>query len=228
MPIPEERETNIYWCPPDTFYHNNELLAKIDSHQSSKNPGQLRNQSEDVVDKNVGKKSDPKQNYPVAALNYKTEQLTDSPNTFVAETQTNLQSQQANAYDLINNNQKPDWTDLEGSVRDYQMQSLILQSFNKALVLLDQNRELLDLFSAELISREILRKPEISDLLENFVPELFSKSKDKELENNIQEIDSSQLFSLREGTSLIRVVDSRSGSQSRRKQTRWIDFCSLT
>ncbi len=213
MPIPEERETNIYWCPPDTFYHNNELLAKIDSKKTSKTK--------------VGQKPDSQQNAPVGGFSDKNEQLGKKVEFFIGQTPTLAQSQEENAFDLISNTQKPDWTDLEGIVRDYQIQSLILQSFNRALVLLDENRELLDLFSAELISREILRKPEISELLENFVPELVSDSKDKELEKKSKEPEFKQLFNLRDGKSLIRVVESRTGSQSRRKQTRWIDFCSL-
>lgn len=237
MPIPEERETNIYWCPPDTFYHNNELLAKISSlpkmdfgKESSKNSNQIKNQSENLATNKVNQKQDSQQNFPVAAGSYQNDKLgqkVKATNIFIGQSETQPETKQANAFDLITNTQKPDWTDLEGIVRDYQIQSLILQSFNRALGLLDQNRELLDLFASELISREILRKPEISELLENFIPELFSNNKDKEVESTNQETEYSPLFSLREGKSLICVIDSRTGSQSRRKQTRWIDFCSL-
>ncbi len=227
MPIPEERETNIYWCPPDTFYHNNELLAKIDSQKISKNPSPFNNQSENFSKNQLGQKSDSRPNVPLGGLLDKNEQLSKNVESFISQTPTLVQSPERNAFDLISNTEKSDWTDLEGIVRDYQIQSLILQSFNRALVLLDENRELLDLFSAELISREILRKPEISELLENFVPELDSNSKDKELEKNSKQTEFQQLFNLRDGKSLIRVVESRTGSRSRRKQTRWIDFCSL-
>jgi len=60
------------------------------------------------------------------------------------------------------------WNDLEPVHINYQMQSLILQSFNKSLSLVDQNREILDKLVYELIHCEILRQPEIDSILAKF------------------------------------------------------------
>lgn len=43
----------------------------------------------------------------------------------------------------------------------------MLQSYNKALQLLDQNREYLDLLVSKLLKEEILRKPNLDQLLNN-------------------------------------------------------------
>ena len=60
------------------------------------------------------------------------------------------------------------WNDISGISIEYQMHSLILQSFNKALILLDQHREILDKLAYELMQREILREPEIQEILTKF------------------------------------------------------------
>ena len=60
------------------------------------------------------------------------------------------------------------WNDVPEISSDYQKHSLILQSFNKALVLLDQHREILDKLAYELIHREILREPEIDKIFQQF------------------------------------------------------------
>ena len=43
----------------------------------------------------------------------------------------------------------------------------MLQSYNKALQLLDNNREYLDLLVSKLLKEEILRKPDLNELLKN-------------------------------------------------------------
>ena len=45
--------------------------------------------------------------------------------------------------------------------KTYLLNSLILQSYNNALTLLDENREILDLLVFKLLKDEIIRKPEI-------------------------------------------------------------------
>ena len=60
------------------------------------------------------------------------------------------------------------WNDLPLVSREYQVQSLVLQSFNHAFVLLDQNREVVDCLAIELLSKEILRDYEISQIVSEF------------------------------------------------------------
>jgi hypothetical protein len=60
------------------------------------------------------------------------------------------------------------WHDVTKLTRDYPAHSLVLQSFNKALVILNQNRELLDRLVVELLYQEILRQPEVEKILKEF------------------------------------------------------------
>ena len=46
--------------------------------------------------------------------------------------------------------------------------SIILESFNKSILLLDQYREILDKFAYELLHKQILREPEIKKILDQF------------------------------------------------------------
>ncbi len=60
------------------------------------------------------------------------------------------------------------WNDVANLNRDYIYHNLILICFNKAISILDKNRELLDLFSTSLIQKEILREYEINDMVQAF------------------------------------------------------------
>ena len=62
----------------------------------------------------------------------------------------------------------PNWNDLISIKRDYQIHCFVLQSFNKAIKLLDKNREFLDEIAYELIQKEILRKHEIENIKNRF------------------------------------------------------------
>ena len=69
------------------------------------------------------------------------------------------------------------WNQISSIQIDYQTHSLILQSFNKALLLLDQNREILDKLAYELLKSEILREPEIEKILHDFNFTLLTQEK---------------------------------------------------
>jgi ATP-dependent Zn protease len=62
----------------------------------------------------------------------------------------------------------PNWNDLISIKRDYQIHCFVLQSFNKAIKLLDKNREFLDEIAYKLIQKEILRKYEIESIKNRF------------------------------------------------------------
>ena len=108
----------------------------------------------------------------------------------------------------VNKNSSIAWNDLHNIARDYQVHSFVVQSFNKALFLLDENREFLDKLVVELLKREVLRQPEIEKLASLFVSET----------NETTEKSSNQ------DTSLIKIVNNSFGKMSRRKIKNWIDF----
>ena len=59
------------------------------------------------------------------------------------------------------------WNDEIENSKSFLTSSLMLQSYNKALQLLDNNREYLDLLVSKLLKEEILRKPDLNELLKN-------------------------------------------------------------
>jgi len=124
------------------------------------------------------------------------------------------------------NNSSITWNDLHNVVRDYQVHSFVLESFNKALCLLDENREYLDKIVFELLKKEVLREPEIDKLASSFisfsntsvVPFTFPVVKEKETKN--RKIQNSNF----QQTSTIKIVNNSFGEMSRRKIKNWIDF----
>jgi ATP-dependent Zn protease len=103
------------------------------------------------------------------------------------------------------------WNNLELITRDYSGHSLILQSFNKALVILNQNRELMDRLVIELLSNEILREPEIEKILQEFESEPVSL-KNKKSPNFVNSKQKRQ------------ILESAWGFESRKVKPKWIDF----
>ena len=60
------------------------------------------------------------------------------------------------------------WNEIYPINRDYIYQSLLATCFNKSLSIIDQNRELLDLFATSLLRKEILREYEIHNIIQEF------------------------------------------------------------
>jgi ATP-dependent Zn protease len=106
------------------------------------------------------------------------------------------------------------WNEVALLTRDYPSQSLVLQSFNKALLILNNNRELLDRLVIELLYHEILRQPEIDVLLEDFDSKILKSQEDTFLD----------LF---EQKQKIKVIESSWGLRSRKSTPRWIDFAQV-
>lgn len=100
------------------------------------------------------------------------------------------------------------WNDLHSIARDYQVHAFILQSFNKALALVDENREFLDKLVVELLKREVLRQSDIEKLASSYIP----VTKETIQKSSIQDISS------------IKIVNNSFGQLSRRKMKNWIDF----
>lgn len=115
------------------------------------------------------------------------------------------------------------WNDVSKLTRDYPAQSIVLQSFNKALVLLNQNRELLDRLVIDLLYFEILRQPEIEKLLKDFRKLPVDKIQTKIPEDNLG-------FSVENSKKEkpIKILESAWGVSSRKSIPRWIDFAEFS
>lgn len=108
------------------------------------------------------------------------------------------------------------WNDVTKLTRDYPVHSLVLQSLNKGLLILNQNRELLDRIVVELLYNEILRQPEIESLLKDFQ---YNISAPELNQNEIPELD--------QKTKHIEILESAWGPRSKKPMPRWIDFANL-
>jgi hypothetical protein len=108
------------------------------------------------------------------------------------------------------------WNDVTKLTRDYPVHSLVLQSLNKALVILNQNRELLDRIVVELLYDEILRQPEIESLFKDF-----------EYNISAPELDQNDITELNQKTKHVEILESAWGPRSRKPMPRWIDFENL-
>lgn len=67
------------------------------------------------------------------------------------------------------------WNSTTQISQNYQINSFILQSFNKALELLNRNRQILDLLVVKLLKNKILYTPDIEDILKNIKKSNFNK-----------------------------------------------------
>ena len=117
------------------------------------------------------------------------------------------------------------WNDLYTISRDYQIHSLVLKAFNKALMLLDENRELLDRISYELLHKEILREADIHNIFKSFGFKI-ELNKEKPFSINVQEpglLKPQNMVNLK-----LKVVEKPWGLHSRKKNLKWIDFEKLT
>jgi ATP-dependent Zn protease len=132
------------------------------------------------------------------------------------------------------------WNQLPSIHREYQVHSLMLDCYNEALQLLDQNRELLDKLAYELIQREILRLPDIESLCSEFglryLPsprsrinwELDSAISNSEIQGKTEQPpDSTEATPVELETNNampeIRIIESSWGENSRRPLPRWIN-----
>ena len=111
------------------------------------------------------------------------------------------------------------WNELYNISRDYQIHSLVLQGFNKALSVLDEHRELLDRVSYELLHREILREADIQNIFKSFGFE-------KEIFKDIP-IFNEETMVIPEPNNKIKVLEKSWGFNSRKNNFKWIDFNNL-
>ena len=118
------------------------------------------------------------------------------------------------------------WNDVSKITRDYPVQSLVLQSFNQAILLLDKNRELIDRIVIELLYKEILRQPELKKLFAEFEHlKISSEYSSDSVSSERFEISDIQPRSKENET--FQIVETSWGLQSRKRKPRWIDFKNL-
>ena len=113
------------------------------------------------------------------------------------------------------------WNEIASLTRDYPVFSSTRQSFNHALKLLNQNRELLDRIAIELLFHEILRQSEVEKILKDFQilkPEAANNAED------FQKTPTQVFFSSKEK---IEIVESSWGENSRKPLPHWIHFSKL-
>lgn len=118
------------------------------------------------------------------------------------------------------------WNELSKLPRDYQAHSLVLQSFNKALFLLNQNRELLDRLVLELLYNEILRQPEVDKLVNEFQESTKLSAKHDKVIPSKAKIKTETLLPKKENR--LEILESSWGTMSRKPIPRWIDFANFS
>ena len=96
---------------------------------------------------------------------------------------------------------------------DYQTHSLILQSFNKALVLLHENRDVLDTLAYELLASEVLHQSQIDHIVKDLVVSDVAQSDTIEPDS---EIDVKKIQE--------KLLSKNWGPNSRRPQSRWLNL----
>lgn len=96
----------------------------------------------------------------------------------------------------------------------YEIHSLILQSFNQAIKLLDQHREILDRLAYELLAKEILREPEVEKILQE-----FNLNTSESIIKDEFELDQNYKKFLEKDTT----ISQNWGAISRRQESHWIN-----
>ena len=223
---PEQSERNPEWFPSDEFYHSSSGLKNVKKAfanlQKTKTPrlgSGLKNElypNFKKLETNTNSDKDTcqtRESHPVSDVS------TQMLPTLKKRVPTKV---------LVGSNFKesslPDkadfpWNEAALLTRDYPAHSLVLQSFNKALVILNQNRELLDRLVVELLYHEILRQPEIETLLEEFPCSKIALKTESSIEPDFQFTSDKK-----QNHQKIQILESSWGLKSRKPMPRWIDF----
>ena len=227
---PEQSERNPEWFPPDEFYHTSSGLKNVKKAfanlQKTKTPrsrSALKNELDPKFENLETKTNSDKD----------TCQIPDSPPVSDVSIQmVPTLKKQVPTKVLVGSNFKesslPDkvdfpWNEAALLTRDYPAHSLVLQSFNKALVILNQNRELLDRLVVELLYHEILRQPEIETLLEEFQYSKMALKPESSIEADFQFTSDKK-----QDQQKIQILESSWGFKSRKPMPRWIDFAEFS
>lgn len=233
---PEQNERNPEWLPPDEFYHTSSSLKNVkkafSNLQKLKNPKSISSFSPkseilgptQFLETNLNKDTSEESRFS---------DLEESQSPDLVDVSTEkVMKKWVPTKVLVGENFKeralPEkaefpWNEVALLTRDYPAHSLILQSFNKALVVLNQNRELLDRLVVELLYNEILRQPEIETLLEEFQCSKMASKRELPLDPNFKIPGSKN-----QNQQKIQILESSWGIKSRKPIPRWIDFAEFS
>lgn len=207
---PELNERNVEWRPEDEYYHSQSGLTHVNSAFENISKRRLKQklayqQKSDFCGRETVPQSPSYEN--PGSLEDQKPPSSSGVDTKKSEVKEGLDSvfpgKEISVY--------TPWNDVSNITRDYPAHSLILQSFNKALVILNRHRELVDRLVVELVYHEILRKPEIENLLKDFQPAEFFF----ETEDCGAPFEQDKTFT---------VVENSWGRSSRKSVPHWIDF----
>nr|YP_010704284.1 putative plastid division protein [Micractinium simplicissimum]WCO87790.1 putative plastid division protein [Micractinium simplicissimum] len=227
---PEQSERNPEWFPSDEFYHTSSGLKNVKKAfanlQKTKTPRL-----------SSGLKNEFYLNFEKLETNTNSEKDTCQTGEDPSISDVSIQKipalkKRVPTKILIGSNFKesslPDkadfpWNEAALLTRDYPAHSLVLQSFNKALAILNQNRELLDRLVVELLYNEILRQPEIETLLEEFHCSKMVLKTESFIEPDFQFTSNKK-----QNPQKIQILESSWGLKSRKPMPRWIDFAEFS
>lgn len=243
---PEMNERNVEWVPPDEFYHTHTASKYVRmAFLNVKRTQPLLSESGSKKDSSISSltTSDPSFTFP--DLKNKDRKPETSEIGRSLANQRGGESEKGNtvrASDFVNQNPElsdqekiyPNkkvnlaWNDVSNLTRDYPVHSLVLQSFNKAFKILNQNRELLDRLVIELISHEIVRQPEIMKLVNEFHQEIELLSQVSTHTKSETQKGKHPIIETFEKENQMKIVEFSWGSGSRKPVPRWIDFTDLS
>nr|YP_009455936.1 ATP-dependent zinc metalloprotease FtsH [Chlorella heliozoae]AST08748.1 ATP-dependent zinc metalloprotease FtsH [Chlorella heliozoae] len=225
MQNPERTWRNIEWVYPDEYYYDQYSKSALKSVKTAfadcstdfptdnfygKAEEKREEQEEKIIDQGQKTEQAEQQSQVEQPLEEQLEKTTDQD-----KQEEKQEKQPEDVYKYWEVDKYWDaylpWNEISAVTRDYPAHSLALQSFNKALVLLNQNRELLDHLVIELVYNEILRKPEIETFVQDFKVQTVTHKKQNLLDSFEKETG-------------IKVVELSWGLQSRKPVPRWIDF----
>lgn len=198
---PEQNERNPEWFPPDEWYHSSSGLKNVKKAFTNLQ-----------IEKTKNLKNTEKNNASIKEQVDATKNISKNQNV-----KERFLPQKADF----------SWNEVALLTRDYPGHSLILESFNKALVILNKNRELLDRLVVELLYKEILHQPDIEKLVGEFISTSITSEEKLKLD-----ADSSVAFKIsdfepdgsKDNKPKLKILESSWGLQSRKPMPRWIDF----
>ena len=207
---PEQNERNPEWLPPDEFYHTSSGLKNVKTAFTNLSKTQ----------KALAKKK----LFGTSAVFTKTPLGTGrSTQFFGTEKQSeSIFSDEKQRY--LPKKAEFSWNDISLLTRDYAKHSLVLQCFNKALTILNGNRELLDRLVIELIHQEILRQPDIESLLQDFHSQPTTEKQDI----CFSPTEEHTVFHIFQNKEKVKFLESSWGLRSRKSIPRWIDFAQVS
>lgn len=238
---PERSYRNVEWRPYDEFYHTDTALKNVKTAFANFSKQKSKFSDSDLSIEQKQQTSEELVPQTVVPKETSSSELESEINTQNAISQIEEQGGSSeNGQEKVEgrefsidpvkipwrNNDKTEshypgqnvsipWNDVSNLTRDYPIHSLILQSFNKALVILNKNREHVDRIVVELLSKEILRQHEIESVLQ----EIQQFSTLNQVKRAYDPLEKPKQFE---------IVEASWGHYSRKPRLRWIDFAQFS